>query len=106
MTQHQTTGSDNPAGGQPENDPKLRAEPVWDGGDHPGSWRAMWAYSAKWAARDNKTITLQEEPGQGGDNPGEGGASATVREKPATATAAWTRRPWPWPGGWWACRGT
>lgn len=27
---------------------------------HPGSWRAVWAYSAKRAARDGKTLTLQE----------------------------------------------
>ena len=43
-----------------ENDPKLRAEPTWDPGGHPGSWRAVWAYSAKRAARDAKTLTLQE----------------------------------------------
>src|SRR5699024_9548028 len=43
-----------------ENDPALRAEPVWDPEHHPGSWRAVWAYSAKRAARDNKTLTAQE----------------------------------------------
>src|SRR5690625_4901865 len=43
-----------------ENDPALRAEPVWDREQHPGSWRALWAYSAKRAARDNKTLTAQE----------------------------------------------
>ena len=43
-----------------ENDPAHRAEPVWDRDLHPGSWRAVWAYSAKRAARDNKTLTLQE----------------------------------------------
>jgi hypothetical protein len=43
-----------------ENDPKLKAEPVWDPGEHPGSWRAVWAYSAKRAARDAKTLTSQE----------------------------------------------
>jgi len=37
-----------------------KAEPVWDPGLHPGSWRAVWAYSAKRAARDNKTLTIQE----------------------------------------------
>ena len=30
-----------------DNDPALRAEPVWDGEEHEGSWRAVWAYSAK-----------------------------------------------------------
>src|SRR5699024_4664409 len=43
-----------------ENDPALRAEPVWDPDQHPGSWRAVWAYSAKRAARDGKTLTAQE----------------------------------------------
>ena len=43
-----------------ENDPLVKREPVWDPGGHPGSWRALWAYSAKRAARDAKTLTLQE----------------------------------------------
>jgi hypothetical protein len=43
-----------------ENDVTKKAEPVWDPGQHPGSWRAVWAYSAKRAARDNKTLTIQE----------------------------------------------
>jgi transposase len=44
----------------PPNDPAVRAEPVWDRGEHAASWRAVWAYSAKRAARDNKTLTAQE----------------------------------------------
>lgn len=44
-----------------ENDPKRKAEPVWDPQRHPGSWRAVWAYSTKRAIRDNKTLTLQED---------------------------------------------
>ena len=43
-----------------ENDPHRKAEPVWDKATHPGSWRAVWAYSAKRAARDGKTLTAQE----------------------------------------------
>ncbi|HRY11922.1 MAG TPA: IS1634 family transposase, partial [Candidatus Nanopelagicales bacterium] len=43
-----------------ENEVMKKAEPVWDPGQHPGSWRAVWAYSAKRAARDNKTLTIQE----------------------------------------------
>jgi transposase len=42
------------------NDEKKRAEPVWDPAVHERSWRAVWAYSAKRAARDAKTLTLQE----------------------------------------------
>ena len=43
-----------------ENDTTIKAEPVWDPEQHPGSWRAVWAYSAKRAARDNRTLTIQE----------------------------------------------
>ncbi len=43
-----------------QNNPALRAEPVWHRSEHPGSWRAVWAYSTKRAARDGKTLTLQE----------------------------------------------
>ena len=43
-----------------ENDPLHKAEPVWDPAAHPASWRADWAYSAKRAARDGKTLTAQE----------------------------------------------
>jgi hypothetical protein len=43
-----------------QNDTAIRAEPVWDPQRHTSSWRAVWAYSAKRAARDNKTLTAQE----------------------------------------------
>ena len=43
-----------------ENDTARRAEPVWDPTQHTQSWRAVWAYSAKRAARDRKTLALQE----------------------------------------------
>jgi Transposase DDE domain len=42
------------------NDPALRAEPIWKPGTHPGAWRAIWAYSAKRARRDQKTLNAQE----------------------------------------------
>jgi hypothetical protein len=42
------------------NDVSKRAEPVWDPAVHDRSWRAVWAYSRKRAARDGKTLTLQE----------------------------------------------
>ena len=47
-------------GGHGDNDPAVRAEPVWDPTQHPGSWRAVWAYSAQRAARDGRTLTAQE----------------------------------------------
>ena len=40
--------------------PRVKAEPVWNPEQHPGSWRAVWAYSTRRAVRDNKTLTLQE----------------------------------------------
>jgi Transposase DDE domain len=43
-----------------DNDPALRAEPAWNRQDHPTSWRAVWAFSAKRFARDNRTLTAQE----------------------------------------------
>jgi hypothetical protein len=43
-----------------ENDPNLKAEPIWGPEEHGESWRAVWAYSAKRAARDGKTLTAQE----------------------------------------------
>jgi hypothetical protein len=43
-----------------ENDPALRAEPAWDRKGHPKSWRAVWAFSARRFARDNRTLTAQE----------------------------------------------
>ena len=42
------------------NDVKLKSEPVWNPAVHATAWRAVWAYSAKRAARDSKTLTLQE----------------------------------------------
>lgn len=43
-----------------ENDPNLKVEPVWTTASHPGSWRVLWAYSAKRFARDNRTLHAQE----------------------------------------------
>jgi hypothetical protein len=42
------------------NSPALRAEPIWNAADHPTAWRAIWAYSAKRARRDQKTLHAQE----------------------------------------------
>ena len=42
------------------NDVNKIAEPTWDPAVHTRSWRAVWAYSRKRAARDGKTLTLQE----------------------------------------------
>lgn len=42
------------------NDTTRRAEPVWNPDDHSNAWRAIWAYSAKRARRDQKTLYAQE----------------------------------------------
>jgi hypothetical protein len=42
------------------NDIAHRAEPVWNPDDPQGAWRAIWAYSAKRARRDQKTLYAQE----------------------------------------------
>jgi hypothetical protein len=47
-------------GANTANDTARRAEPVWDPTTHPGSWRAVWAHSAKRFARDNRTLNAQE----------------------------------------------
>ncbi|WP_017179257.1 IS1634 family transposase [Actinomyces timonensis] len=47
-------------GSNTERDKSLRAEPIWDPDTHSGSWRAVWAYSKKRAARDIQTLTAQE----------------------------------------------
>ena len=46
-------------GSRSERDKSLKAEPVWDPGARPGSWRAVWSYSKRRAARDNQTLTAQ-----------------------------------------------
>jgi hypothetical protein len=60
ITPKTSRGSSKSAGGGSENDIKRKAEPVWDPAAHPRSWRAVWSYSARRAARDRKTLALQE----------------------------------------------
>ena len=47
-------------GSKTERDKNLRAEPVWNPKAHTSSWRAVWVYSEKRAARDNRTLDAQE----------------------------------------------
>ena len=42
------------------NDVAHRPEPVWNPQDHATAWRSVWAYSAKRARRDQKTLYAQE----------------------------------------------
>ena len=52
-------------GSRSQRDVSRRHEPVWDPHTHPGSWRAVWAYSKKRAARDNQTLTAQANRARG-----------------------------------------
>ena len=52
-------------GSRSQRDVSSRREPVWDPHTHPGSWRAVWAYSKKRAARDNQTLTAQANRARG-----------------------------------------
>ena len=46
-------------GSNTERDKSRKSEPVWAPETHPGSWRAVWAYSKKRVARDNQTLIAQ-----------------------------------------------
>ena len=46
-------------GSRSERDKSRKAEPIWDPGTHPGSWRAIWVYSSKRFTRDNHTLDAQ-----------------------------------------------
>ena len=52
-------------GSNTERDKSLRAELIWDPVEYPGSWRAVWAYSKKRAARDTRTLTAQANRARG-----------------------------------------
>ena len=82
-----------------DNNVLKRAEPLWDPEQHPGSWRAVWAYSTKRSVRDNKTLTLQENRARavvdGDRRPASPGSS-----RPPTTAWPWTRRRWPGHGAW------
>ena len=91
-------------GSNTERDKSLRAEPIWDPVEYPGSWRAVWAYSKKRAARDTRTLTAQENRARaviaGEKRPKERGSSPPIK-----AIRSSMRRPWPGPGRWWGSRG-
>jgi hypothetical protein len=79
--------------------PMIKAEPTWDPEAHPGSWRAVWAYSAKRSVRDSKTLTLQENRAKAvvcrRKQPAPRGSS-----RPATAPPSSTRKPSHGHDGW------
>jgi hypothetical protein len=73
------------------NDLALRAEPVWDPETHTGAWRAIWAYSAKRARRDQKTLAAQEARARAivdGSKPGKAARFVKVRGDDRTVDEA------------------
>ena len=77
-----------------------KAEPVWDPGEHPGSWRAVWAYSPQTRRPRRQDPHPAGEPGPGRRRRREGRPHPAVRQDHATAPRPWTRRPWRGRGGW------
>ena len=61
FTDGQLIDTITPRHGNTKTDTKQRRrEPVWDSQEHPGRWRAVWAFSKKRAIRDGHTLTAQE----------------------------------------------
>ncbi len=65
-----------------ERDEKLRDEPVWSPAEFAGSWRAIWAYSAKRFARHQQDPDLPGEQGPGGRCWGPAPQGDQVRDHP------------------------
>ena len=68
-------------GSRSERDKSLKAEPVWDPGTHPGSWRAVWSCSKRRAARDNQTLTA-DQPRSGRHRRREAAQTHPFRHRP------------------------
>ena len=66
---------------------------------HPKSWRAVWAFSAKRVARDNRTLTAQENRARDVIS-GAKSARTPGSSRTRTGTRPWTRRPSPARGSW------
>ncbi len=54
------TPRDTTAAARNANNPRQKAEPVWDPDTYPSSWRAVWDYRHQRALRDRRTLTAQE----------------------------------------------
>ena len=93
-------------GSRSERDKSLKAEPVWDPGTHPGSWRAVWVYSKRRAARDNQTLTAQEGRARAIRRRREASQGHAFCPPSTPVTPPWMRPPWPEPGPWSASRAT
>ena len=83
-----------------DNDPAQRAEPAWDRKDHPKSWRAIWAFSAKRFARDNRPSprrrTAPATSSAARSPPARPGSSRTpAGPRPSTKRPSPARGSWP-----------
>lgn len=87
------------------NDITRRAEPVWNPDEHADAWRAIWAYSAKRARRDQRRSTPKrpapERSSTANVKPSPPGSS-----RPALGTACSTRPVWPARNRWSDSRAT
>ena len=93
-------------GSRSERDKSRKSEPVWDPVTHPGSWRAVWVYSKRRAARDNQTLTAQANRARAviaGEKRPKGTRFVTVRQGDQVLDET---RPSPGPGPWWVSRAT
>ena len=79
--------------------------PSGDPHTHPGSWRAVWAYSKKRAARDTQTLAAQANRARAvvaGERRPKGTRFVTTHAGDATLDEASLAGPAPW----WASRAT
>nr|WP_234415860.1 MULTISPECIES: IS1634 family transposase [unclassified Actinomyces] len=65
-----------------ERDRNVRDEPVWSPVEFPGSWRAIWAYSARRFARHQQDPDRAGEPGSGGGRRPQAPQGHPVRHHP------------------------
>ena len=75
-------------GSRSERDKAVRAEPVWDPVEYSGSWRAVWAYSKKRAARDTQTLTAQANRARAIRRWREASQGHAVRHRPSRRSGA------------------
>ena len=83
-----------------ETNPDLRAEPVGDPATHPGSWRAVWAYSRKRAVHDGKTLIAQENRAREVIEGQKAARPPPASSRPRAANATWTKPHWHPRGNW------
>ena len=92
-----STPSPQKRGSRNERDISRPHEPVWDPHTHSGSWPAARPYSKKRAARDNQTLTAQEDRARAIRRRREAPQGHPVRPPSTPVTPPRTRPPPPGP---------